>query len=222
MDDFDNRSRSRKLEKRRKNMKLLSMLIIIAGILLLILLVNWIFGGKDKGPSEELPESEHSEMNQNEHEGLEENSPEINDSDLLDEKENTDKEELDISGKEDESEEEDHQMIETTEVEPSDDNVIEAYTGNWPTIETVQEGPHTTSYSDGSEDRIEIKEATMLATGLNENLVEWRVENGGDQKVIATVSDHEETKIYRVYVSWIEDQGWQPTKVEVLKENDKK
>src|SRR5690625_4223469 len=45
----DNRqSRLNKFEKRRKNTKKISILMIIAGILLLILLAFWIFGGKEK------------------------------------------------------------------------------------------------------------------------------------------------------------------------------
>ena len=113
--------------------------------------------------------------------------------------------------------------VETESVEPSDENVSDAYTGNWDPIGTEQEGPHTTTYDDGSQDRIEIKEATSMVTGIDaDNMVEWLVENGGDQKVIATVSDKDETQTFRVYLQWVDGEGWQPTKVEELIENDKK
>src|SRR5699024_7769934 len=75
--------------------------------------------------------------------------------------------------------------IEITEIHSSDPNVIEAYTGDWQAIGTDQEGPHTTVYTDGSQDRIEIKQAVLSITELNEgDLVEHWVGNGGDQKVI--------------------------------------
>ena len=108
--------------------------------------------------------------------------------------------------------------VETEQVEPSDDNVIEAYTGNWQPIGTVQEGPHTTVYDDGSQDRIEIKQAVISVTGLADDMIEWRIGNGGDQKVIATVSNPGKTDNYRVYLSWVDNQGWQVTSVEKLKE----
>lgn len=215
MDDSNNRSRLRKLEKRRKNTKLMSILIIVAGVLLLLLVVFWIFGGKDNGSNEKKPDTDSSQVEDDGEDSPETDRPD----DETDEKPQLGMDEDDES--EDVSEEE-HHVVETTEADPSDDNVIEAYTGDWQIVETVQEGTHTTNYDDGSQDRIEIKEGVMRATGLSEDLVEWRVGNGGDQKVIATVSDPDETRIYRVYLSWIENQGWQPTKVEVLKENDKK
>ncbi|MEG0553418.1 MAG: DUF1510 family protein [Carnobacterium sp.] len=46
------------------------------------------------------------------------------------------------------------------------------------------------------------------------------MENNGDQKVVATVSDTQQTKTYRIFLTWIENKGWQPNKVEQLKAND--
>ncbi len=109
------------------------------------------------------------------------------------------------------------------EVESEDPNVLKAYIGNWAPLGTEQVGPHTTTFTNGSRDRIEIKEAVVQVTELDpDDMVEWRVENGGDQKVIATVSDSNESEIYRVYLSWVDEQGWQVTKVETLEKNDKK
>src|SRR5699024_10244213 len=121
------------------------------------------------------------------------------------------------------TEEEDNQEVDTEQVEPSDDNVIEAYTGDWQPVGTEQSEPHTTNYSDGSQDRQEMRKAVAAATGLDENnFIMWWVERNGDQSVINTVSDPNETEIYRVYNTWVANEGWQPIKVERLKENDKK
>src|SRR5699024_2615670 len=99
--------------------------------------------------------------------------------------------------------EDDEGEIETEEVEPSDANVSKAYTGNWEPVGTKQSGPHTTNYDDGSQDRIEIKKAVQLATGLQDMTEVW-VGNGGDQKVIATVTSPDKTDIYPVYLSWVD------------------
>lgn len=66
-----------------------------------------------------------------------------------------------------------------------------------------------------------MEQAIQLATNLDE-MITWRIENGGEQKAVATVSSMDQDKTYRIYLSWITNQGWQPTKVELLKENDMK
>ena len=42
-------------------------------------------------------------------------------------------------------------------------------------------------------------------------MIEWHVGNGGEQKVIATVSNRAKTEYYRVYLDWIDGEGWKPT-----------
>src|SRR5699024_11189719 len=104
------------------------------------------------------------------------------------------------------------------EVDPTDNNVSKAYTGNWKPVGTIQDGPHTTNYNNGSIDRKEIKEAVSIATGVDENqMIEHWIGNGGDQKVIATIQDQTDSVFYRVYLEWIDEEGWKPTKVEQLK-----
>jgi len=103
--------------------------------------------------------------------------------------------------------------------ESSDENVIRTYVGNWEPIGTSQVGEHVTNYNDGSDDRIEIKRAASKVTGIAEdNMIEWRVGNDGDQKVYAVISNKEQTDYYRLFLSWIDHEGWQVTKVEKIKE----
>lgn len=221
MIDGNKQSRSNKFEKRRKNTKKISILMIVASILILFLLILWLFGGEDKDTStpdngsnelenlekeENLNDDNQDETNTENNGETEGHSSENSENDVIVE---------DTEINENADDEEDIE-VETEQVDPSDDNVIEAYTGNWQPIGTVQEGPHTTVYDTGSQDRIEIKQAVMSATGLGEDLTEHWVGNGGDQKVVATVSDNSE--IYRVNLSWVDQQGWQVTKVERLKE----
>ncbi|MFD1850199.1 YrrS family protein [Oceanobacillus bengalensis] len=217
----ENSTRKNKFEKRRKNTKSISVLLVVGVILLLILIGMWLFGGNDDESTDEveqgqvdnndnqLIEEREEETDTDENELNEEGSVEDSESGTTEDSENLDDENVN------------NEEVVTEEVEPSDDNVAEAYTGNWQPVGTEQEGPHTVKYDNDSQDRLEMRKAIQLATGLNDsNYREWWVANGGDQKVVATVSDAEETEVYRVYLSWIDNEGWQPTKVEILIEND--
>src|SRR5699024_11681482 len=49
--------------------------------------------------------------------------------------------------------------------------------------------PISVDYNDGSNDRVQIKNEIMAATGLNDDLIEWWIGNDGPGRVEATVSD---------------------------------
>ncbi|WP_068674407.1 YrrS family protein [Oceanobacillus sp. Castelsardo] len=201
----ENGSRINKYEKRRKNTKLISFFIVIGIILFISLISIWLFGDGDSTLVEETEQAQNDTSNET---GTTTNSEQEDQSIVKD----------DNGGEEKENEE---QEITTEEVDPSDDNVVKAYEGNWEAVGTEQEGQHTVNYSEGSQDRKEMTVAIQTATGLVEgNYREWWVANGGDQKVIATVSDSNQSEVYRVYLAWNDGEGWQPTKVELLKEND--
>lgn len=218
-----NQTRSDKFEKRRKSTKAITIGIIAASILVIILLGIWVFGGSG-GEEQNADENENSSSDEGSDFLITEPDEEEGENNSTDNEENgQDGENESTEENNDNDQDNEQNNVETESVEPSDENVSEAYTGNWDPIGTEQEGPHTTTYDDGSQDRIEIKEATSMVTGINpDNMVEWRVENGGDQKVVATVSDMDETQVFRVYLQWVDGEGWQPTKVEELIENDKK
>lgn len=205
----DKHSRLNKFEKRRKNTKAISIFIVIGSILLVLLIGLLVFGENNKDANQ--AEEKKSEL------VIEESGQEKT------EKDNDDTETEDEASEED-TEEDDDETIEKESAEPSDDNVTEAYTANWKPIGTEQEGEHTTQFEKETQDWKEMERAASLAAEIDESdMMTWRIENGGDpQKTIATVSDNEETEVYRVYLSWIDKKGWQPTKIEILKENDKK
>lgn len=207
MGDNSQESRINKFDKRRKTTKAITTLLIIGVVLAIVFIFVLIFGGNDS--ESKVSEQASSEIQRKDDGDIDYIKP---DEDDEDQEESENDEEKD-------NKEEDKEKVETKEVESSDDNVTKAYEGNWKPIGTEQSGPHTTNYDDGSQDRIEIKEAIRSATGL-EDMVELWIGNGGDQKVIATVATPDNSDIYRVYLSWIDEEGWQPTKVEKLKEND--
>lgn len=187
-------SRSERQRKRRKNERILYSLIAIF-ILSLGMLIFFISKG-----STDLKEEQADRNEVEERLGQEESEDYIDEND-----------EIEF----DEFEEE----IVIQYVDSDDENVIEAFVGNWPPIGTNQSEPHTTNFEDGSDDRNEIRKAVLQVTNIDEeNLLELWIGNGGEQKVIANVQDRSNDDIYRVYLSWIEYEGWQVTLVEKLKE----
>lgn len=224
MGDSDKHSRLNKYEKRRKNTKSLSILLIVGAILVIIMLGMWIFGGNGEEESEEESDQSADSTEQEENTEGEDTEDDVvidEGDDSQNDASNEESEEETEDQTTDEEASEDNEEVETEQVEPSDDNVSEAYTGNWDPVGTEQEGPHTTNYNDGSQDRIEIDHAASVAAGLDQNSMStYWVGNGGDQKVIATVGNEEQAEYYRVFLSWMDNEGWQPTKVEVLNELD--
>lgn len=214
MHDHERVTRVTKYEKRRKNNKYISILLMVAGILFIFLIGTWIFGGEESAKeSQEIGQRENNDEDINqEATDNQESSGTDNKLAAIDEGEN-ENQQLD-----------ENEVVETEPLPIDDENVLDAYTGNWQPIGTVQENPETTNYDEGSENRLEIEHASRVATNLQEgNIIPWWIENGGNpEKVIATVSSKDETEIYRVYMTWMDGQGWQPDKVEKLRENDQK
>lgn len=196
-------SRTEKQMKRRKNERLIYSLIGVAVLFLIILLI-FIFSGNNKGDDQKTNSSNEEEIAQAEADDEADDS--VDEFESMTEIAQSDKLPDDT-------------VIQ--QIDSDDNNVIEAFVGNWPVIETSQEEPHTVNYDDNSQDRIEIKEAILLVTNISEDdLIEHWVGNGGDQKVIATVENRSNNNYYRIYLSWIENEGWQVTLVERIKEID--
>lgn len=115
----------------------------------------------------------------------------------------------------------------TTEITESDDpDVAKVITKDWKPIGTEQTGDHVNSYSSTSVDWQEKRKAFSAATDIPiSNTSLWFVEQGADPatQAIGTLSTKENPdKAYRVYITWVDGEGWQPTKVEELKTNDKR
>ena len=82
-------------------------------------------------------------------------------------------------------------------------------------IGTTQTGDHFTNYDDGSQDRIEIKEAVSKATGVpGDDMVENWVGNDGDQRVTSTITQSSTGKKFKVSLQWIDNKGWKVNQVE--------
>ncbi|WP_330948627.1 YrrS family protein [Virgibacillus sp. MG-45] len=215
VNDYEKYSRVNKYEKRRKNTKSISILMSTGAILVVVLIGIWLFGGGEDEAEKNSEENKSADIKITDEEQTNKDESES-------EQANTDQSDGDNETDETSEQNAANQNVEKEQVEPSDDNVIEAYVADWEPIGTEQEGPHTTVFETDSLDWKEMEKAASIATEISEEEMHtiW-IENGGDQKAIATVSDATNSQFYRVYISWVDGQGWQPTKVEVLKENDK-
>lgn len=202
MSEYSRKTRADRHLKRRKNKRNILFFSLLAFLFVIILFSLIIFGNKDN-----------KESMANEEVEIEEPS-----SDDTAKSDGTEDE--DINNEDFETEIVDHiEEVVIQQVDSTDENVLEAYTGNWQPIGTTQEGPHTTNYNSGSTDRIEIKNAVSLVTGIDPaQMIEHWVGNNGEQKVISTVENKQTNDLYQVYLTWIDEEGWQVTRVERIKE----
>lgn len=102
----------------------------------------------------------------------------------------------------------------------SDDAVVDETISNtsWEPIGTSQQGNHVSVYDGKSKDWQEKEKALSYATGLShEDMIFWKIKNGGSpQKSIGIVSSKDKSAKYRVYLEWVDGEGWKPTQMDVL------
>lgn len=107
-------------------------------------------------------------------------------------------------------------------VENSEDpNVKETIINySWKPIGTEQVEPHVAVYEKESTDWKEMVDAFEYATALTEqDWILWRIENDGSpQKAKGVVSTKDKKYVYRIFIEWVENEGWKPTKLEQLVE----
>ncbi|WP_112181428.1 MULTISPECIES: YrrS family protein [Paraliobacillus] len=217
-EDFDQYSRLNRFEKRRKNTKWLSYLALLGVALIICFIAILVFSG---GEDDDALEDTAAKSELNEDNVTSEADTQDTEQDQEDVNETTDTDEL--AEEQLELETDGTEEVNLEVVESEDENVIEAYTGNWNPIPTNQEEPHEIVWEKTSEDWEEMMRAASLATGLStENMIYLWVAGNGEQQVITTFSNSEESEHYRVFIAWIENQGWKPTQVEILNENDQK
>ncbi|OKL38180.1 DUF1510 family protein [Domibacillus mangrovi] len=94
---------------------------------------------------------------------------------------------------------------------------------NWEGVGTSQSGTHTSSFEMNSTDWQEKVKAISYATGIaSDDMTVWYISGNGPKGAIGTVSPKaDQNDAYRVYIEWVEGQGWKPVKVQKLEQNDK-
>lgn len=213
--DFQSGSRSGYRAKRKKTNLILNSLIVIVLALIVIVAFSIFSSGDEKASSNNEPKTEEKQA--------------VNKEDSAKEKAEDKK-----TTKEDKSSKEEEESAEASAPEEKDDSQAVVTEGDgtsnvvrtvenptWKPVGTVQTGEHNTVYDDTSTDWQEMLQAISYATGLDQGsmTVYWL---GRDQSTanasVGTVYSKETQEKYRVYIKWVDGQGWMPTKVEELAE----
>ncbi|QTD41629.1 YrrS family protein [Sporosarcina sp. Te-1] len=224
---------NRKRNKNRSNL-ILNGLIGLVIVLIIIVGASIVIGNKDETKEKEPEES--VEPNSLTEEATEDGTAEDN-QETEDDSQQNGSEQSDTAGltgsdsasSEAEGQTESDQETTSSEqepegtlvtVEPTDDQVVTETVVNdsWAPVGTAQSGEHVSSYDGESVDWNEKKQALAYATGLSEDsMIFWKIKNGGGpQKSIGIVSTRDKSQMYRVYLEWVDGQGWKPVKMDKL------
>ncbi|SFA55781.1 Protein of unknown function [Anoxybacillus pushchinoensis] len=195
-------SRFAKRSKQRKVNRILNTFITIVFALILFFGWKWLFANdrsvKETNASPQPVEVETSEQETNEQQQPSEQQTE---------------------------QEENKEQVEETVVDDPNSNVIrEIVNPTWQPIGTTQSEPHVTQYDKNSVDWKEMLDAISYATGISSSdLIVWFIGNGGSPNhAVATVSKKDKTEHYKVFIEWVTNEGWKPTKVQQLKEIERR
>lgn len=212
--DYNKSSRYDKRAKRKKTNIILNSLIGV--VLLLIIVVSVIiFSGGNNNDVNNATENEQADKNK-----VEQKDDQAEDANAKDEaNENADEENAPESK---DTEEENKENVEDEAIVTeggSDSNVVRTIENPaWEPVGTTQTGEHPSAvYDSSSADWDEMLNAITYATGLDKSsMTVYFLGNNGVNRSVGTVFSPGKEQIYRVYIEWVDGQGWKPTKVEEL------
>ena len=209
--------RSELRSKKNKVDKILNILIAIVSILIVLNVVT-IFNDKDneKEQGNETEEKQSVAKNVEKNENTNEDNP---------------SEKNVVSAEEIESDESGSHGVASSETsndtnligQASNDPMVEEVIVNpeWKVTPTKQTGEHVSAYEKGHPDYQEKLETFRQAVQLDENdIIFWSVKNGGSaDSSVAVVSTGDKAENYRIYIEWLQNEGWKPVKVEKLNQS---
>ncbi|AGX05614.1 MULTISPECIES: DUF1510 family protein [Bacillus] len=215
-------SRSGKRAKRRKTNIILNTLIGVVLLLIIIVSAAIFLGGNDDEAAEQAPASEKADPENNDKDndnntsdetaGQEEEADQAEDS-AQDggDAENADED----NGEEAEEDQDIEEDAEVTDGGSAPDVEKTIVNPSWQPVGTSQTGEHTAVYE--GVDWNEMVQAITYATGIPEsNMTIWFLGNNGPNQSVGTVSTKDQQEKYRVYIEWVDGQGWKPVKMEEL------
>ncbi|WP_040286673.1 YrrS family protein [Sporosarcina koreensis] len=224
-------SRVRRKRQNSKANKMLNWMIAIVVLLIVLVGVKIITGGNAPDDNQAAVTDDSPEENTvlDDQDGLaESDSGETDDGDEetadnqeegSDTAEGTVKDESE-DGEQDAESSKDEKHEGTVTYSASEDAVVDETMTNtsWEPIGTSQTGNHVSRYDGSSADWKEKQKALAYATGVPESdLIFWKIKNGGSpQKSIGIVSTKDKSKKYRVYLEWVDGEGWKPTQMDIL------
>ena len=218
-------SRYGRTTKRKKTNMILNILIGVVFIFIVVLASSLFFGKNDPATDrenqlatgeQELSETEENEAKQESEEEAATKEEEETDADS--EAEESEEKDADKE-KEEESNEADDSETEVSE-NSDDPNVIKTMTNpGWGPVGTSQSEPHTSVYEEGHVDWNEKLKAVEAATRLNSgDYTLYFLGNGGSEHAsVASIKNKTTGENFKVYLEWVTNKGWKPTKVEQVK-----
>ncbi|MGE8206155.1 YrrS family protein [Heyndrickxia sp. NPDC080065] len=233
---YDNQFRSRSVQrsKRRKTNIILNSLILVVIVLIIVVGCSIFLGGKNNDQkasaikNNKMTEHKNNDSKSNTTEdtsGSQENTESDSNSTTTDDN-NSGKDQENNTSLTDENKQ-DLDGEDVVAEESQEPNVKKSYTNpNWKSVGTEQTNGHQYSSDANSIDWKEKTAALSYATGISQdNLTIWFLgrDGGSDNEVTGTVSPkNDSSKVYRVYLNWVDGEGWKPTKVLELEKNDKR
>ncbi|PDY82973.1 YrrS family protein [Bacillus cereus] len=89
---------------------------------------------------------------------------------------------------------------------------------SWKPIGTEQGAKPAMKFKEGTADWNEMKKAISYAVDVPESqLIFDFIGNNGNNKAYGNVRDKQSNKKYKVDIDWVENQGWKPVSVQVVK-----
>ncbi|WP_042350053.1 YrrS family protein [Bacillus massiliigorillae] len=217
-------SRSEKVGKKRKANTIYNILLVVVILLIIIVGANVFLGNDDNESASPNEKTSHEEKNNDNDKGTVKDNKDkddksndeskVNDDDKSSDKDDEDK--SDEKNKEDENKPEEEDKI----VDSSDPGVMETRVNDsWKPVGTEQTGEHVTKYDDNSVDWKEMEKALSYGAGIPESdmTVIWLGNGGAPNKAVGTITPKDRSAKYKVYIEWVDKEGWKPTKVEKLK-----
>ena len=211
-------SRFGKREKRKKTNIILNSLIAFVIVLIIVVSAKIFFGGNN---DQAVPADEQTASESKQNESSQEDQDNDIEQDKSKDKEKADKEsdkeekEAEENEAEDEPEEDKEQVVTEGGSGPDVEKTIE--NPAWKPVGTSQSGEHTAVYDQNHVDWQEMLSAISYATGIEQgNMTVWFLGNNGPNSSVGTISTKDQSEKYRVYIDWVDGEGWKPSKVEVL------
>ncbi|MFL2443322.1 YrrS family protein, partial [Bacillus thuringiensis serovar israelensis] len=89
---------------------------------------------------------------------------------------------------------------------------------SWKPIGTEQGAKPEMKFKEGTVDWSEMKKAISYAVDVPESqLIFDFIGNNGNNKAYGNVRDKQNNKKYKVNIDWVENQGWKPASVQVVR-----
>ncbi|HDR7677082.1 DUF1510 family protein (plasmid) [Bacillus wiedmannii] len=150
---------------------------------------------------------------------IEEKKSEDKEATMIEEKKNEDKEAAQLEGKLKAEKSVKTNENENKEAEKTASHEKGSQTNSsWKPIGTEQGAKPEMKFKEGTVDWSEMKKAISYAVDVPESqLIFDFIGNNGNNKAYGNVRDKQSNKKYKVNIDWVENQGWKPESVQVVK-----